>query len=44
MPKKRKRKTPRRKRGHFAIGSAMNLDRRYRCTRRAGEIDGRTAT
>ena len=39
--KKRKRKTPRRSRQHFATGSAMNIDRRQSPERRAGEIDGR---
>lgn len=38
---KRKRKTPRRKKGHFLMGSMMNVDRRQEPERRAAEIDGR---
>lgn len=38
---KRKRKTPRRRKQHFATGSAMNIDRRQSPERRAWEIDGR---
>jgi hypothetical protein len=40
MPK-RKKKTPRRKRGHFIMGSVMTIDRRQAPERRAAEIDGR---
>lgn len=40
MAKKRKKKTPRRKMGHFLIGSVMNIDRRQSPERRAGEIQG----
>jgi len=36
----RKRKTPRRKRNHPAIGSAMLIDRRQKPPRRIIEIDG----
>lgn len=40
MSRKRKRKTPRRRKQHFATGSAMNIDRRQEPERRAGEING----
>lgn len=38
---KRKRKTPRRRKQHFATGSAMNIDRRQSPERRALDIDGK---
>lgn len=41
MPKRR-RKTPRRKRQHPHVGSAMMLDRRQAPERRAAEISGKT--
>lgn len=41
MPKKRKRKTPRRKAQHPNMGAAMNLDRRTAAERRADAISGR---
>lgn len=44
MKKARKKKTPRRKKGHFAIGSVMNLDRRQEPERRAFEIQGNFVT
>lgn len=44
MKKARKKKTARRKKGHFAIGSVMNLDRRQSPERRAGEILGEFET
>ena len=46
MTKKRarKKKTPRRKKGHFAIGSVMNIDRRQEPERRATEIQGEYET
>lgn len=37
---KRKKKKPRRKKQHFAIASAMNIDRRQSPERRAGEAWG----
>lgn len=44
MKKARKKKTARRKKGHFALGSVMNLDRRQSPERRAGEILGEFET
>lgn len=44
MKKARKKKTVRRKKGHFAIGSVMNIDRRQSPERRAGEILGEYET
>lgn len=44
MKKARKKKTSRRKRGHFVIGSAMNVDRRQSPERRASEIQGNFET
>jgi len=41
MAKKRKRKTPRRRRQHWATGSAMMIDRRQGPERRAKEIEGK---
>lgn len=38
---KRKKKTPRRKRQHPQVGSAILIDRRQSPERRAAEIDGR---
>lgn len=40
MKKARKKKTARRKKGHFAIGSVMNIDRRQSPERRAFEVQG----
>lgn len=40
MPKKRKRKTPRRKAQHPHVGAAMNIDRRQAPERRAYDISG----
>lgn len=37
---RRRRKTPRRKRQHPHVGSAMNIDRRQNPEKRAAEIDG----
>lgn len=44
MKKARKKKTARRKKGHFAVGSAMNIDRRQEPERRANEIVGEFET
>lgn len=44
MKKARKKKTARRKKGHFAIGSVMNLDRRQSPERRADKILGEFET
>jgi hypothetical protein len=44
MTKKRKKKTPRRKKGHFTIGSVMNVDRRQEPERRAFEVQGEFET
>lgn len=41
MKAKKRRKTDRRKRQHFATGSAMLNDRRWKSERRADRIDGR---
>lgn len=40
ITRKRKRKTPRRKRQHPAVGSAMSMDHRQAPERRAGLLTG----
>jgi hypothetical protein len=40
MKKKRKKKTVRRKKAHFLMGTLMNVDRRQSPERRAAEVQG----
>jgi hypothetical protein len=40
MKKARKKKTLRRKKHHFLMGSVMNVDRRQNPERRASEVQG----